>query len=683
MKDGDFWVSMEPVEDRYGGGYRTRHVILKRRHASLAFSVYSCRLHDKMAPNRDYMSEGLCSFINGESWKFIDAIAIGLKVDGALRELKPEPVRACPWECEYAYDAGEMRLSVSYYLYNAGYGGAGIMKARADGAGPGVSIVFEPFFDIRPEGAPPGHEGLEAEVSNDVLQVSVGERAACARLEGGELRETRHMVEWEYKLGRGNRAMMGERVRPVPETRNIASFYELEAQGKRAELRFSSGASRKDAQALLAFRSTGPQEDLMLAKAMRESVFPQYGGTDMERAMVWRTLGMARFGMDFEGVKCIEAGGLLSRKLLFRDQFEGLLHNYHAVKKMHGLGCIKDILLKAYELQDRWGRVPARFSHKLDYVSADATLIAFILAGVTVRDTNDVDFARCSAEAFKKYFTGVCACDLMPEGPPMVKPNGLVSVGPALAWVDGHRMIEEHRVAERVSLAWAQELISCKETEELRLQKYLLPEVNARWIRCLEAGWLFSKYIRDFQLADRCKMFYYRALDAYKNIFYNDETGFINNMVTTDDSRLGRRSDPAVGSAGMVAAAILGTDVFTARELSRIAQITKQRLLRKKWGLPFGAAVMDGAACAYLDNEREYGGTVCPGDTPYLLKLLRMMGDRETADLILEANLRHQMDEGFVFYNNELFSCDHDLVPSRDPVRWWSQWVDPYLELRR
>ena len=37
------------------------------------------------------------------------------------------------------------------------------------------------------------------------------------------------------------------------------------------------------------------------------------------------------------------------------------------------------------------------------------------------------------------------------------------------------------------------------------------------------------------------------------------------------------------------------------------------------------------------------------------------------------------MEEGFVFYNQELFSCDHDWTPVKDPVQWWSQWVDPYL----
>jgi hypothetical protein len=39
------------------------------------------------------------------------------------------------------------------------------------------------------------------------------------------------------------------------------------------------------------------------------------------------------------------------------------------------------------------------------------------------------------------------------------------------------------------------------------------------------------------------------------------------------------------------------------------------------------------------------------------------------------------MEESFVFYNQELFSGG-DRVPVKNPVQWWSQWVDPYLDRR-
>lgn len=678
MKDAEFWVRLEPVEDLYGGGYRTKHVILKRRHAALAQSVYSCSLRDKMAPNRDYPYEGLYGIVNGDNWKFIDSIAIGLKMYGRSQKLKPLYVQASPWACEYAYGSGTVNLYVFYYLFDTAHGGSGIMEARAEGPAEGLSLVFEPFFDIRfmYDASEPGSH--VPRLIDDTLAVSVGEKTACVRLDGGSPSESNHRIEWKYKLGSGYRARAGGDIRPVPETRPIVSFYELETQGATASLRFTCAGTGARALDLLGEPAGDPEHDLTRARSMADAVFPH--GADS--AVVLRALAMSRFGIDVDGAMFQEAGEFWFKSVWFRDQFEGLIQNYHTIKRMNGLGCIRDILLSSYELQDKWGRLPNRYApgKKLNYDSADATLLAFILAGILVRDSNDGELAGRSAHAMRKYLDGVCSCDLAPDGPPMLKPNGLISVAPWHSWTDGHRMLGKYRVPIRVSEAWERELIEKGQHEELLLQKYLLPEINAQWIRCLEAGWLFSKFIRDFKLADRCKMYYYKAMKAFKPLFFNEDTGFVDNLATTDESALGRRSDPTVGSPGMVAAAMLGIDMFSTTELGRIVEMTKSRLLKAKWGMPFGVAVKDSATCVYLSDSEYHEGVVWPRDTPYLIKLLRTVGDNDTVDLLLESNLRHQMEEGFVFYNGELFSCDHDMVPVKDPVQWWSQWVDPYLE---
>ena len=214
---------------------------------------------------------------------------------------------------------------------------------------------------------------------------------------------------------------------------------------------------------------------------------------------------------------------------------------------------------------------------------------------------------------------------------------------------------------------------------DLELQKFFLPEINAQWMRALEAGWMFSKYTRNFSMADTCKMHYNRALEAYKKLFLNPNTKFVNNLVTTDDFALGPRTDPMPGSPGVVAASMLGLDVFTIRELEAIANYAKDRLMQTKWGLPFGIVVKESGRGIYTGDEEYHEEVVWPRDTPYLIRLLKITGDRSTVDGLLRSNLKHQMDEGFVFYNNELFSCDHDLVPVKNPVQWWSQWVDPYF----
>ena len=62
-------------------------------------------------------------------------------------------------------------------------------------------------------------------------------------------------------------------------------------------------------------------------------------------------------------------------------------------------------------------------------------------------------------------------------------------------------------------------------------------------------------------------------------------------MATVDESSLGRRIDPDIGSPGLVAASMLGTDVFSIDELATIARTARERLLRHKWGMAFGVAV--------------------------------------------------------------------------------------------
>lgn len=684
MADDDFSVTLEPVEDLYGGGTRTRHIILKRKHGAWAQSAFSCTLHDKISPNRDYPYEGLFAVIDGDNWKFIDTIAVGLKVGGKRVSLKPGPVWASPWGCEYTYMADDRVLKVGYYLSEAD-GCLGQVSSTVDGDDDDVRIVFEPYFDIRYMYDASRPEEHAARLLGKTLAVSVDKNTACLNLPGASLKEARHEVEWRYKLGSGDREKVDGRIRPMAEARRIVSFYEIESRGNQASLRLSCAGSEGRAMELLQQKTPGIEKDVAHARALRESLLPDYTGTERERMIIWRALGMSLFGMLVDGARFEEAGEFWFKSVWFRDQFEGLLHNYHTIKRIGGMDCIKRILLGSFELQDKWGRIPNRYissmsAEKYDYNSADATLLAFMLAGMVVRDTNDGGLAKQAAGALKKYLKGVGARELTPNGPPILKPDGLIAVPPWHSWTDGFRIVEGKRMPIRMCEAWEKELISRGEEGEIYLSRYLLPEINAQWIQCLEAGWLFSKYTRDYALADRCRMLYYQALAAYKPVFYNERTKFLNNMATADESTLGRRVDPALGSPGVVATAMLGASVFSQDELEAIARTTIDRLLRNKWGMPFGIAVMDTDRCVYYNSEDYHEGVVWPRDTPYLIHLLSLTGHGDHAEQLLNSHLRHQMEEGFVFYNHELFSCDHDWTPVKNPVQWWSQWVDLYLE---
>jgi glycogen debranching enzyme len=417
---------------------------------------------------------------------------------------------------------------------------------------------------------------------------------------------------------------------------------------------------------------------------IRDVLFPGYVTAD--RDVLFRALGMDRFGMYVDGVRFREAGDFWFRSVWFRDLFEGYIHNYQTLRKIEGMSGMKEALLKSFDLQDDYGRIPNRLvpgtgQHR-DYNSADATLLAFIVAGMVVRDGDDGDLAKAAAEAFRRYLKGIRCCEMEENGPPRLRPNGMISVPAWHSWTDGMREVDGRQLPIRVTEAWERELIERNAVEDLFRQKFFLPEIIAQWMRALEAGWRFCRYDRDFATADICKTIYNRVRESYKPVFLNPATGFINNLAGTDDFALGRQTDATPGSPGVVAAAMLGLDVFSLRELEGIASLAKSRLLRTKWGMPFGIIVRESEREVYLGDPEYHEAVVWPRDTPYLIRLLQLTGDQATVDGLLKSNLRHQMEESFIFYNQELFSGDDDRTPVKDPVQWWSQWVDPYLDRR-
>jgi hypothetical protein len=675
----DFSVELKPVEDLSGGGSRTCHVILKRPYASLSMSAFSCSVHGKMAPNRDYPYEGLCCLAGGDQWKFIDAVGLGIMVKDRPATLEPVSVRASPWDVEYTYEADGLTARVRYYLFDAP-GCAGIMHVRLDGSDAGrATIVLEPFFDIRFMYDPSVPGEHEARIVSDTLAVSVNNNTACISAPGARYVPGGRQVLWGYKLGSGNRCRQDGRLKFVPEERTVSSFYEIAVDRPEATLTFACGASQAAAMGLLEGRYRS--DDLSRALAIKQALFG--GNVPVRREALFRALGMDRFGMPVDGVMFREAGDFWFRSIWFRDEFEGMMHNYQSIKRIDGTANMKEALLKSFELQDDRGRIPNRLvpgtgRRMPDYNSVDATLLAFILAGMVVRDTGDSPLAVAAAASFRKFVNGLRRCELEENGPPRVRPNGLISVPAWHSWTDGMRTVDGRLLPIRVSREWERELIGKGAERELFQQKFFLPEINAQWMRALEAGWLFSRYDRDFALADACKGYYNRALASYKPVFVDPASGYLNNLVSTEDFALGPRADPTPGSPGVVAAAMLGLDVFTLRELEGIAAFARARLMRAKWGLPFGIIVKEGPG-EYLGDAEYHEAVVWPRDTPYLIRLLEITGDKMTIDGLLASNLRHQMEEGFVFYNAELFSDDHDLVPVKNPVQWWSQWVDPYL----
>jgi glycogen debranching enzyme len=181
----------------------------------------------------------------------------------------------------------------------------------------------------------------------------------------------------------------------------------------------------------------------------------------------------------------------------------------------------------------------------------------------------------------------------------------------------------------------------------------------------------------------------------FKRVFWNAELGFLFNIVHENESL----ADEIESEAAVTAAAMLGESMFSLDELRSIWNVTKTKLLvhRKliRYGeetFPFGILARNEDQRIFYDDTQYHADTIWPKSTPYLIKLLRMLKEKETIRQILINTLDHQMSEAAIFYSQELFSRPHgnnphpdnetsyNPVPVKNPIQFWSQWCDAFLD---
>jgi len=361
-----------------------------------------------------------------------------------------------------------------------------------------------------------------------------------------------------------------------------------------------------------------------------------------------------------------EAGDLWFRTVWFRDCFEGILQNIDTLFKLGTGDRIRDALVYAFDHRDVHGRIP-NFGDNYD--SIDATLLAFIVGFEYLRRRRDDDLERMVVGCADALLTSLEAGDSsVPNGPPVLHPSGLVSSAPHHSWTDGMRSITAGGLSLtlpiRVPEDWEYEMIGRygeKAVSELAKQKYFLPEVNAQWIRVIK---LVSELSGEKRYSDLLDM----ASSGFRSMFVNEH--FLNNLVTT-----GGRVDATIGSPAVVAISMLD-DLFTYKEVGVFINTIKEHLLVRRAGLAFGVAVRESDKKVYYGDSEYHECVVWPRDTPYLIRMLRRNRENGLVREVIRSNLDHQMKEGFLFYNSELFSQDDGIVPVKNPVQFWSQWVD-------
>jgi glycogen debranching enzyme len=345
------------------------------------------------------------------------------------------------------------------------------------------------------------------------------------------------------------------------------------------------------------------------------------------------------------------------------------------------------------------------------YSAIDPTLLFFIISWEYIKSTGEKDLISKILRLFKKAFqTYQKASPNAVNGPPVISDLGLLACVPWHSWTDSRRVIsygglKVDDLPTRVPKEWqTEELEISKNPEEVKrifnTPRFYLPEINALWIMTLESVGKMAKIeksILDSELLKSIKNTLSKAMVNYFPIFWNSKKGYFYDVLSYDLSK----KDETLGSPSVVAASIL-QDLIPEEKLESMWKLLEKELLvyrRIKWLKryhdelhPFGIIVKDSEERIYFGNEQYHGAVVWPRDTPYLIDLLERIGRYDVIKGFLISNLDHQMGEGTIFYNHELFSLpvgknpspingfEENPVPVKNPVQFWSHWIDPYLK---
>jgi glycogen debranching enzyme len=278
--------------------------------------------------------------------------------------------------------------------------------------------------------------------------------------------------------------------------------------------------------------------------------------------------------------------------------------------------------------------------------------------------------------------------------------NGLLLSLPSHAWMNGKRTVWAEGITVtdlpiRVPNSWqVQDLLQLRDShytwDNYQYPTFYLPEVNAYWLKALKVAEGLAERFEDAELGEEIQQVRQMARLRYKGIFWNAQAHNLYNLVTLE-----HRTDGTFSAAAVEAAALLGETVFSRQELEYIWVAARNKLLAKRLiagdMAAFGLVAKDSTERVFYNNQQYHEAVIWPRVTPYLIRLLRMLGQQATVQELLKTNLGHQMEEAAVFYNNEMLSLpegenpfpdaetERNPVPVKNPIQWWSQWCDPYM----
>lgn len=733
-------LSFMPEDAPDWDGARTRRFALRTPQAEF---VQGCRTVTADADWRrqqvDSPYEGLLALLCGENWKILDTIAFQVRFAGKAVALSDAPIDVDPLSAVVRHESHLGLWETSWYLAPQEGSCGTVLRIGIrppSGLPAGVTVHLKPVFDIRHMYSTSGQDGYETEVlpAGDVaVSLESGPAVVVRTAPEAKFRVRFERVPLDYSMGDGFRFLAEDGVRFHSEERlgQTVGEWTLEASSGPMAVEIACHETAQAAVELLDAKGGrkpargsgrgGAFSIDALARAEREALArcaELAAGREALPGVAERMFVMAhKFGMATPaapGVRLPEAGGWWFRTPWFRDVFEGFLSNWRTLSALGLQGRVVEACASAASLIDPVsGRIPNRLPERKEdleyreqygrlpdgyYHSVDATTLLFTLldtiegrlaVGAALDEELFVSTFRKAFEAFRH------ARPDAPDGTAVIGPDGLLRCVPWHSWTDGKRDIAFNgftvgNLPLRVPRSWQlEDLIAGRTAGEVYreqiLPAFLLPEINAQWLRMLDWG------IRHLPAADplfeAVARVRDRALASYRDTFWNDQDGFLRNLVNADG-----RADEVPGSPGMVAAVLIArSGIFSDGDLGRVWDTCRDRLAVHRGGRLFGVVVKASEERIYY-GDAQYHEAVCwPRDSAYLASLLDLLGERDARRELLESNLAHQQTEGVLFYNHELFSLPEGKnptpqagtaefpVPVKNPMQWWSQWCDAYL----
>ncbi len=662
---------------------RIPRILHRTSNSELSFSTRSVLIGELISPNRDYPYEGLSAVIDNENWKFLDGLAFAINANGKNLQLIPTTVRLYPWKSIYRYSIPQKQnsyLDVEYYLCRGPILKKLIVQFRlSDSLDRNEKLILEPLVDIRhmySDSSPRDH--FLENTDESIIIGREGKKLSILTKNPLSFQQNTRTQHWKYMLGDGSRIRENGSIRFLPNERflYVPGTLSISFRKRKAELQISCGNydGKKNKYEL---KNHNERTYLSKLKKIQKFVHSRIANsTDFNNpnsvvAIQGRAFNLLEgFDISINDIRGPDAGAYWFRNIWFRDAFQSICDNfdlYYRFKKAY----IRNFLLKSLQCKRRGlipNKLPERKTFEADYSALDSTLLAFICTQKFLQKNSDPKLKKSFNEAVEEFMLN------LNNGPARLD-NELLKSPPNYSWTDSFvdygAFNSNVKISSRVPPEWIAKMVENSSNLEeflgkIRNSRYFLVELNALWTRFLiDSQPLDSK-------EDGISLLSQGIAKKFKDTFFSKRP------IAILDNHFNRSSE--LWSASVYSAALL-PELFSDEEIQMLVSEFEHMFVKRENQL-FGVLTREHGNKTFLGDNEYHGAVLWPRESLSLYRVLSRIDDPRAAEILL-SNLGHQMEEGAIYFSNELFAVENNErpLPVKNPAQCWSQFVSPFLGL--